>query len=82
MKIKIQIILLISGLFFGSCRDWLDLQPEGQATGDELFTTGDGYRSVLAGIYQAMTVQKFVRGGTSIRYRGLYLPAIYLGLEL
>lgn len=55
MKIKIQIILLISGLFFGSCRDWLDLQPEGQATGDELFTTGDGYRSVLAGIYQAMT---------------------------
>lgn len=55
MKIKIQIILLISGLFFGSCRDWLDLQPEGEATSDELFTTGDGYRSVLAGIYQAMT---------------------------
>ncbi|KIO46041.1 RagB/SusD family nutrient uptake outer membrane protein [Sanguibacteroides justesenii] len=55
MKIKIQIILLISGLFFGSCRDWLDLQPEGEATSDELFATGDGYRSVLAGIYQAMT---------------------------
>ncbi|WP_294143356.1 RagB/SusD family nutrient uptake outer membrane protein [uncultured Sanguibacteroides sp.] len=55
MKIKIQIILLISGLFFGSCRDWLDLQPEGEATSDELFDTGDGYRSVLAGIYQAMT---------------------------
>lgn len=54
MKIYLQIILLFSLLSLGSCKDWLDLQPEGQATSDELFTTGDGYRSVLAGIYQAM----------------------------
>ena len=54
MKIYFQIILLFSLLSLGSCKDWFDLQPEGQATSDELFTTGDGYRSVLAGIYQAM----------------------------
>lgn len=54
MKIYIQIVLLFSLLSLGSCKDWLDLQPEGQATSDELFTTGDGYRSVLAGVYEAM----------------------------
>lgn len=55
MKIYTRIILLFTLLSLGSCKDWLDLQPEGQATSDELFSTGDGYRSVLAGIYQAMT---------------------------
>ncbi|WP_270488460.1 RagB/SusD family nutrient uptake outer membrane protein [Butyricimonas synergistica] len=54
MKIFLQMMLLLSLLSFSSCKDWLDLQPEGQATSDDLFATGDGYRSVLAGIYQAM----------------------------
>lgn len=54
MKIFLQIVLLFSLLSLSSCKDWLDLQPEGQATSDELFSTGDGYRSVLAGIYEAM----------------------------
>ena len=55
MKIYLQIMLLFSLLSLSSCKDWLDLQPEGQATSDELFTTGDGYRSVLAGVYEAMS---------------------------
>ena len=54
MKIYLQMMLLLSLLSFGSCKDWLDLQPEGQSTREELFATGDGYRSVLAGIYEAM----------------------------
>lgn len=54
MKIFLQMMLLLSLLSFSSCKDWLDLQPEGQATSDDLFATGDGYRSVLAGIYEAM----------------------------
>ena len=54
MKIFLQIVLLFSLLSLSSCKEWLDLQPEGQATSDELFSTGDGYRSVLAGIYEAM----------------------------
>lgn len=54
MKIYLQIMLLLSLLSFSSCKDWLDLQPEGQATSEDLFATGDGFRSVLAGIYEAM----------------------------
>ncbi|MCI5706173.1 MAG: RagB/SusD family nutrient uptake outer membrane protein [Odoribacter sp.] len=54
MKIYLQIVLLFSLLSLSACKDWLDLQPEGQATSDELFTSGDGYRSVLAGVYEAM----------------------------
>ena len=54
MKIYIRIFLLFSLLSLGACKDWLDLQPEGQATSDELFATGDGYRSVLAGIYLSL----------------------------
>lgn len=54
MKIYLQIVFLFSLLSLSACKDWLDLQPEGQATSDELFTSGDGYRSVLAGVYEAM----------------------------
>ena len=54
MKIYIQIMILLSLLSLSSCKDWLNLQPEGEATSDKLFTTGDGYRSVLAGVYEAM----------------------------
>ena len=44
MKIYIQIMILLSLLSLSSCKDWLNLQPEGEATSDKLFTTGDGYR--------------------------------------
>jgi len=54
MKVYIQVLFLFSLLSLSSCKDWLDLQPEGQATSDELFASGDGYRSVLAGIYEVM----------------------------
>lgn len=49
MKIYIQIMILLSLLSLSSAMDWLNLQPEGEATSDKLFTTGDGYRSVLGG---------------------------------
>lgn len=54
MKIYLQIIVLLSLLSLTACKDWLDLQPEGQATSEDVFATGDGYRTVLTGIYQAM----------------------------
>ena len=37
-----------------SCKDWLDLQPEASATETEVFSSGDGFRSVLNGVYQTM----------------------------
>lgn len=54
MKTCINIVVLFSLLFFTSCEDWLDLKPETQSTEDELFSTVDGYRSVLNGLYKSM----------------------------
>lgn len=54
MKIYSKIILLISVIGLMSCNDWLDLKPEGQATETDLFSSAEGYRSVLNGLYKAM----------------------------
>ncbi|MBS7198906.1 MAG: RagB/SusD family nutrient uptake outer membrane protein [Bacteroidales bacterium] len=54
MRNYVIVIVTLSVLFFTSCESWLDLQPEGEATEEEIFSTGDGYRSVLNGLYQAM----------------------------
>lgn len=41
-------------MVFAGCKDWLDVTPAGQATESDLFSTGDGYRSVLNGLYKSM----------------------------
>ena len=33
------------------CNDWLDVPVEGKSTSKELFEKGEGYRSVLHGLY-------------------------------
>lgn len=55
MKIYIQLGVLIS-LFavFTSCKDWLDLKPDTDATEGQVFSTAEGYRSVLNGLYKTM----------------------------
>lgn len=54
MKVNINWCLLLVVFAFCSCSDWLDLKPEGQPTGEELFKDGEGYRSALNGLYQKM----------------------------
>lgn len=54
MKVYIRYMILFSALFLFSCNDWLDLEPEGEATETDLFSTGTGYRSVLNGLYKSM----------------------------
>ena len=54
-KISFKILLSAVVLSFTSCADWLDIEPDGQATNDKLTETGDGYRSMLSGVYKAMT---------------------------
>ena len=44
MKIYIQIMILLSLLSLSSCKDWLNLQPEGEATSDK-FCPGGSLRS-------------------------------------
>ena len=62
MKIYIIILMLLSSLFFTSCEDWLSLQPEGQTTEEQLFKTGDGYRTVLNGLYKSMAARDLYGG--------------------
>ena len=64
MKRLYRNILLLPALLlsFTSCENWLDLQPEGEATHDELYSTGSGYRSVLNGLYRNMG-KKSLYGG-------------------
>lgn len=47
--------LLLSVLSLGACSSWLDIEPEGEVTSKKLFGTGDGYRTVISGIYRAMS---------------------------
>lgn len=52
---KILILLLIPfwGVF-SACSDWFDVQPKTQVKGDDLFSTENGYRTALYGVYTSM----------------------------
>lgn len=54
-KISIKILFSAVIFSFASCADWLDIEPDGQATNDKLTETGDGYRTMLSGVYKAMS---------------------------
>ena len=53
MKV-ISIISTIFILALTSCNSWLDITPKDTVDEDKLFTTGDGYRNVLNGVYSQM----------------------------
>ena len=46
--------LLILTLGLASCNDWLDITPKDTVVEEQLFSTGDGYRNVLNGVYKQM----------------------------
>lgn len=37
-----------------SCNDWLDVQPKSQVEDSELFSSQQGYKEALAGVYSSM----------------------------
>lgn len=45
------ILLLLAAMLTSSCSDWLDVAPSNQVNDKEMFSTGDGYRNALNGIY-------------------------------
>ena len=57
MKNKLIIAALsVCSLFSTtSCDDWLDVVPQAQVSADKIFSTPEGYESVLRGIYISMT---------------------------
>ena len=55
MKNKLYIfpvILFILGLL--SCNSWLDVTPDDEITEKDLFSTGDGFRNALNGVYKTL----------------------------
>lgn len=54
MKVyKIIGLILLTSVFSG-CSDWLNLTPETDPTEKQVYSQGEGYRSVLNGLYQNM----------------------------
>ena len=53
--IYIYIVGLTSLFSLVSCSDWLDVAPNTDVPAKELFTTENGYKSALAGLYIVMT---------------------------
>ena len=51
---KYAMILVAISMSFVSCEKWLDLQQEGEITASQLYGKGEGYRTALNGLYQAM----------------------------
>ncbi len=57
MKARLCSICLSACLTFlaTGCNDWLDVTPQAQVSANKIFSTPEGYESVLYGIYISMT---------------------------
>jgi starch-binding outer membrane protein, SusD/RagB family len=51
---KIFFVLLATALSLGSCKKWVDVNPPLQVDQDELFSTEEGFKDVLNGVYLQM----------------------------
>ena len=38
-----------------ACNDWLDVKPKTEMEAEDMFSTEDGFKDALAGVYTAMT---------------------------
>lgn len=54
MKKIINISMCCLLLFAASCSDWLDVNPKSHVKEEELFSTEQGFKEALTGIYMAM----------------------------
>lgn len=50
---RLRMVLVVVLALFGttSCNDWLDVKPKTEEEADKLFSTLDGFKSALAGVY-------------------------------
>lgn len=53
-SLYISLTLLLHLLVSASCNEWIDVQPRSQVEDTELFSTENGYKEALAGIYSSM----------------------------
>ena len=57
MRNKLLYLILVLPFFMSSCNGWLNVEPEDEITEEKLFTTGNGFRHALNGIYYSMESQ-------------------------
>lgn len=55
MKKRYIIVLWTLLMMCIACSDWLDVNPKTEVKAEEMFTTEDGFKSALTGIYGRMT---------------------------
>lgn len=56
-KNKFYVIILM-GIFLFSCNDWLDVDSDSRIVQEDLFSTGDGFRTAVNGIYRLLGKQE------------------------
>lgn len=54
MRISLKIIIVLFMFSLTACESWLDIKPEMEATEGQVFSSPEGYHSVLNGLYKAM----------------------------
>ena len=58
MNKKILFILVMWGMLFSSCTDWLDVTPENSIEEADLFKEATGFQNALNGVYEQMASTK------------------------
>ena len=48
----------IVSLFLSSCQNWIDVNPKTDIEAEEFFTSEDGFKSALTGLYSMMVLEK------------------------
>ncbi|WP_065220355.1 MULTISPECIES: RagB/SusD family nutrient uptake outer membrane protein [Butyricimonas] len=57
MKTVKYIMGLLVAFSMTGCNDWFDVSPETQISSDDLYSTGDGFRMQVNGIYKSLSAQ-------------------------
>ena len=84
MDMKKYILYLAAIFLFTSCEDWLDVKPKSEIEGSELFSTEQGFKDALTGIYTAMSAEslygcEMTYGLVDVIGDAYYSGAIYSG---
>ena len=68
MKIYHWIIACCLLLPLGGCSNWLDVIPEDSVDEKDLFSTGEGYRNALNGVYRQMSQTSMYGAGDLLMF--------------
>lgn len=70
---------LIFSLFATSCNKFLDVQPEGQLTGDQLLKDAEGFETAMYGVYATMGTKQLY--GENLSHNMLEILAQYFDCQ-